>query len=490
MRGAIVVGGGISGVAAAHRLAELSRERGLGLQITLLEQAGRLGGLLETRAQDGFVMEGGADAFLTESPWALDLCRRAGLAEELVETNSALRRSFILHRGRLAPVPEGFYLVAPARAGACWRAPALNWLGKARMALEPLVPARHDETDESAADFIRRRFGRQALERIGKPMVGGIYTADLARLSAHAALPRLHELERGYGSVTRGLRRARAGAGGAGGEGGAAKAAGPRYGLFMTLRGGLSRLIEALAARMPEAAVRTGAGAARVEQAVRSSTGAERMEAGWTVTLESGETLEADAVLLAVPAHRAADLLRGVAPELAEQLSAIEYESAVTVNLAFREEELRRPLAGFGFVLADAANPVVGCTFSSVKFPGRAPAGRVLLRCFLGGALHPGVEEWDDRSLVSAAMDPVRKGLGLAAPPVLTWVRRHRRAMPQYHVGHHERVLAIERLERELPGLHLAGNGYRGLGIPDCVHQAEQAAERAVEEIMERKQSA
>ncbi len=461
-------------MAAAHRLAELSRERGLGLSITLLEQAGRLGGLLETRAQDGFVMEGGADAFLTDSPWAMELCRRVGLAEELVETNSASRRSFILRGERLVPVPEGFYLVAPARAGACWRAPGLNWIGKARMALEPLIPPRQDDADESAADFIRRRFGRQALERIGKPMVGGIYTADLARLSARAALPRLVEMERGYGSVARGLRLSRNGAGSA--AAGAEKASGPRYGLFMTLRGGMSRLIDALAARMPEVSVRTGAGVARVE----------RWGAGWAVALEGGETLEADAILLAVPADRAAELLRAAAPELAGELSAVEYESAVIVNLAYREADLPRPLAGFGFVSDDARSPVVGCTFSSVKFPGRAPAGRALLRCFLGGALHPGVEEWDDRLLASAAMDAVRKAAGITAQPALTWVRRHRRAMPQYHVGHLERIQTIERLARAQPGLYLAGNGYRGIGIPDCIHQAEQAAELLADELGER----
>lgn len=462
----IVVGGGISGLAAAHRLTELSREKKLGLSVTLLEKERRLGGLLETREQDGFLMEGGADAFLTESPWALDLCRRAGLEKELTGTNPSKRRSFILHRGKLVPVPEGFHLVAPSTWQALWKAPALSLLGKLRMALEPLVPAKHDDADESAAAFIRRRFGPETLERIGKPMVGGIYTADLELLSAQAALPRLCEMERRYGSVIHGLRAGPAAAG--------KGTAGPRYGLFMTLKGGLSRLVEALAARLPPGAVRSGAGAASIARRPSTSSG---QTGGWAVTLENGETLEADAVVLALPAHLAAGIARAAAPALSAALAAIPYESAVIVNLAFRAQDLPALPEGFGLVVADPKNPAVGCTFSSVKFPARAPEGTLLLRCFLGGALHRGVEDADDREIQSLAMDPVRKGLGVKAEPLSVWIRRHRKVMPQYHVGHHERVLAIEKELRGLEGLHLTGNGYRGLGIPDCIHQAERAAE-------------
>lgn len=465
MKKIIVVGGGISGLAAAHRLTELSRERKLGLSVILLEGSARVGGLLDTRAEEGFLMEGGVDAFLTESPWAVDLCRRVGLEGEIIGTNPSSRRSFILHGRRLFPVPEGFYLVAPVGFQALRRAPALGLLGKARLALEPLIPARHEEADESAAAFIRRRFGRQVLERIGKPMVAGIYTGDLERLSAQAALPRLCELERRYGSVVRGLRAgARAKSAG---QGAGPGTSGPRYGLFATLRGGVSRLTEALTARMPEVEVRTGAVVSAVERRGR----------GWAAALKGGQALEADALLLAAPAYRAAEWTRAAAPELARELAPIEYESAVIVNLGFTEKSAPRLPAGFGFVVSDPQSPVAGCSFSSVKFPGRAPPGGVLLRCFLGGPLHRGIEDAGDRDLLSYAMDPLRKAVEMRGQPEVVRISRHRRAMPQYHVGHHDRVLEIERQLRDIEGLHLTGNGYRGLGIPDCIHQAERAAE-------------
>ncbi len=459
----VIIGGGISGLCVAHRLTELHRARGLSSEITVLEASDRFGGVIETQRREGFLLEGGPDAFITDKPWALDLCRRLGIAEQLVETQEPFRRSFVIRRGRLVPVPEGWYLIAPARLATLLRSPLVTWRGKLRMACEPLIPPRAASGDESVGAFIRRRFGVEALRRVGQPMIGGIYTADPERLSLQATFPRFAEMERRHGSVLRGLR-----AGAEGSSRAVRRASGPRYSVFLALRGGLSTLVHALMARMPEASLRLRSAVTRIAPG-----------RGWTVTLRDGASLTADAVCLALPAHPAAALLRDCAPALSQELSGIPYESVATVNVAFRRADVRHPLDGFGFVApAVERRRLVGCTFTSVKFPGRAPEGQVLLRAFVGGATHHELLAFDDEGLARVVLDELRDVLGLRGQPLFASVRRFPRAMPQYHIGHLDRVGRIEQLVSGYPGLSLTGNGYRGLGIPDCVHQAEDAAER------------
>ena len=458
----VIVGGGISGLAAAHRLLELGRERRVPLEITVLEAGARFGGAIETRTQDGFLLEGGPDAFIAEKPWALALCRRLGLTDELLETQPAHRRSFIVRHGRLVPVPAGWYLIAPARLSTLLTMGLVSWPAKVRMACEPFIPARRSTEDESVGGFIRRRFGREALERIGQPMLGGIYTADPDALSLAATMPRFQEMERRHGSVMKAL------AAGASSSTAAAQASGPRYSLFVTLRGGLGTLIDALIRAMPSVRLRTSAPVAHIESG-----------ATWTIVLENGERLTADALCLALPADHAARLLAACAPDVARALAAIPYESVATVNLAFRRRDVPVPLEGFGVVIpAVERRRLVGCTFASVKFAGRAPEASVLLRAFLGGALHRDVMALDDAAMERVVREEIAALFGLHAAPSLVWVSRHPHAMPQYQVGHLARVAAIEQAAARHPGLQLAGNGLRGIGIPDCIHQAELAAER------------
>ncbi len=462
----VVIGGGISGLAVAHRLTELSRQRQLSLSVTLLEASDRFGGVIETQRAHGFLLESGPDAFLAEKPWAEALCRRLGLAEELIDTQPAHRRSFLVANGRLVPVPSGWYLVAPARLAALWQAPMLSWSGKLRIALEPLIPPRRDRADESVASFLRRRFGREALIRIGQPMVGGIYTADVEQLSLRAALPALAEMERTHGSVLRGLRARTS-------NGATAEASGPRYRLFVTLRGGLQTLVDALIQRMPEVALRSRA---RVTHLAAGPA--------WTIALQDGQSLQAEAVCLALPADRAAALLGSISPSAAKELAAIPYESVATVNLAFRRADVPHALDGFGLVVpAVERRGIVGCTFSSVKFSGRAPEGSVLLRAFVGGALHRAMVELDDAGMQRMVRRELRELLGIEAEPQFSSVRRFPRAMPQYHVGHLSRVEAAEAKLRRYPTLFLTGNGYRGIGIPDCIAQAESAAQRMFDQL-------
>ena len=465
MKRVLVIGGGVSGLAAAHRLWELSRERNLRYQITLLEASSKLGGLIETEHRQSFLVEAGPDAFLSEKPWAVDLCRRIGIEDELIPTNEAARRSFIAWKGKAEPLPEGFYLIAPATPQALWNCRFLSWFGKMRVACEPFIPCRTAKGDESVASFVRRRLGPQVLERIAEPMIGGIYAADLNQLSVKSALPRFHRMEQEHGSILRALRKGGANAGAAEAE----KASGPRYSLFLAPRFGMKRLVEVLSRRMLEVEIKTNHPAAGIDRSGRE----------WKVRSRQGTLFSADAVIVALPAHPAAALLKSTAPALTQELESIPYESVATVSMAFRQDELPVPLEGFGFVVpVRQSGGIVGCTFSSKKFAHRAPAGSILLRAFIGGAMAPRAAEQDDAALRASVRELLKSVLEIRAEPHLSVVHRYPKSMPQYQLGHEEKVARIEQGVSQYPGLALVGNAYHGVGIPDCIHQAEQAAER------------
>ena len=463
----VIVGGGISGLALAHRLMERRRSHSAALDVTLLEAGPRFGGVIRTERRDGLLCEAGPDAFMAEQPWMTDLCRRLGIDDHMIPTQPSFRRSFIARRGRLLPVPEGWYLMAPMTWRAAFRMPLLSWRGKLRAACERFIPPSTGLGDESVAGFITRRFGRETLDRIGQPMMAGIYGGDAQQLSLGATLPTFAELERRHGSVLSGLRhRARRDATTA-----LESAGGPRYALFFSFRDGMDTLIQALVSRLADVRLQCRSSVTRIE----------RSPGGWIAHLDDGSRCEADSLCLALPAPRAARVLASHAPELSQELMTIPYEFAATVNLAARANEIPRPLTGFGVVVpASERRRILGCTFSSVKFSGRAPHATVLLRAFVGGALHHGVEALDDQALEQLVRDDLRDLLGLRAVPSLVSIARHRYAMPQYVIGHLERVASIESHTRRYPGLFLTGNGYRGIGLPECVHQAEQIAERII----------
>jgi protoporphyrinogen/coproporphyrinogen III oxidase len=459
----IVVGGGLSGLAAAHRAVELAGERGRPLELTLLEGADRLGGTIQTERRDGFLVECGPDSFLSEKPWTLALCRRLGVEDRLIGTDDRFRRVFVVFRGRLHPLPDGFQLLAPTRLGPLLASSLFSWPGKLRMACDLLLP-RGGHPDESLGAFVRRRLGREALERVAQPLVAGIYTADPDELSLGATMPRFLEMERRERSVILALWRAarRAPAQHAG-------TSGARWSLFVTFAEGMEELIRLLATRLPPGAVRLKERAAAVE----------RDGAGWRVTTADGAAFTGDALILAPEAHQVARLLRYVDPGLAHLLDGIPYASSATVTLAYRRADVRHPLDGFGFVVPQVEHrPVIAGTFSSVKYPGRAPEGHALLRVFIGGALNESVLEAEDAALVGIARAELGDLLGATGAPLFTRVARYPRAMPQYHVGHAIRAEAIELAVARHPGLQLAGGAYRGVGIADCVRSGEEAAEK------------
>ena len=451
----VIVGGGISGLAAAHRLIELGLEK---TQITLLEASGRLGGTLETQHRDGFLLERGPDSFISEKPEAVALAKRLGLESRLIQTNEQYRRSFIVRNGRLRPVPEGFQLLAPSRVWPFITTDIFSLTGKLRMAGDLLLPRRRSNgiEDESLASFVRRRLGREALERMAQPMVGGIYTADPETLSLRATLPRFLDMERDHRSLILAMMR--------GGK--KPGTSGARYSLFLSFDRGMEVLVGALARAMPNVRLNT-----RIEEL--------RCESGtWLVKSESGLTIEADAVCLAVPAYVAAGLLRNLNERLAEQLNAIKYASTATINFAYRRAAIKHPLNGFGFVVPFVERrTLLACTFSNVKFAGRAPEDRVLLRAFAGGALQPDVFALDQSQLVTRIEADLRELLHIDGQPLFAEVAKWERSMPQYEVGHLDRVQEIESEIRALPGLALAGNAYRGAGIPDCIRSGEAAAQ-------------
>lgn len=467
----VIIGGGVTGLAAAHRLQELARERGASLELHLLEGSSRFGGAIGTERRDGFVLEEGPDSMITDKPWGLALARRLGLEGEVVGTQDVHRRSFVVRNGRLMPVPEGFQLLAPSKFGPLARTPIFSWPGKVRMALDLLIPPRGEEKDESLGSFVLRRLGREALERMAQPMIAGIYGADPMELSLQATLPRFLDMERQHGSVIRAMwARGKGSGSGRPGENASSGVSGARYGLFVSFREGMQTLIEALERSLPAEALHAETPVERLE----------RSENGWTV-YSGSRSFAADAVIVALPTHRAAPLFHELDPELERLLGSVAYADAATMTLAYRTEDVPHPLDGFGFVVpAVEGLTILGCTFTHRKWPHRAPEGVALLRAFLGEA---GMRGRDEPTMEQAVREDLRRVLGITAEPLFrkTWCGR--KVMPQYHVGHLERVREMERRAAALPGLALAGNGYRGVGIPDSIHSAEQAAEAVFREL-------
>ena len=453
-----VIGGGISGLAAAHRLNELDGS----LEISLFEADDRVGGVLRTEQREGFLVERSADMFTTKDPWALDLCRRIGFDDQLIETNSEHRKAFIVHRGKLVDVPAGFSLMSPSRVWPILATPLLSWRGKLRLGCEYFTKCKRDESDESLASFSRRRMGREVYERIIQPVVGGIYTADPEKLSMAATMPQFVRMEREHGSMIRGVKKAD------GGRDQRQAASGARYGLFVAPRLGMSSFVEAIAERLPANCIRLNAS---VEELKRSGE-------QWQVSLD-GRQLEFDGVVIATPAGRSAKLLSITSTEISSDLSSIPHAGAAVVVVGYRKSQIQQPLNGFGFVVPLVENrKILACSFSSVKFSGRAPTDSVLLRVFVGGACQNELAELPDHELAPLVQQELVQLLGATGEPSFREIIRWKETMPQYHIGHLELVKKIEQQVEQLPNLELAGNAYRGVGIPFCIHGGEQAAER------------
>ncbi|HYD54716.1 MAG TPA: protoporphyrinogen oxidase [Gemmatimonadaceae bacterium] len=453
----VIVGGGISGLAAAHRLTESARPP----RITLLEASPRFGGWIDTDRLDGWVLERGPDLFLGGKPGAYELCERLGIAERLHGTAPTARSSYILRGGRMFRLPEGLTGLVPTRMGPFARSPLLSPLAKLRVAMEPFVTVRRDAEDESVESFVVRRLGREMYARLVEPLLSGIYAGDGAALSLLATFPQFRESERVHGGMLRAMLAAR-------------KRKAPPMRGFLTFPTGLAELPEALVARLRERGATL-----RADAPVRAL---DRGPGGWTVRLADGDSVDATAVIVATSAHAAAALLAPHAAAAAAALRGIPHATTATVSLGYRASDVPLPLDASGYLIPRAeGREALAVTWTSSKFDGRAPAGQALLRIFLGGAARPPIDAMDDGGAVRVAREEVAATMGIRAEPTLTRVAWQRGAMPQYVTGHRARVAQVREGVAALPGLAIAGNALEGVGIPDCVRSGEAAAARVVE---------
>jgi oxygen-dependent protoporphyrinogen oxidase len=459
MKRIAIVGGGISGLAAAFALEE-RRRAGDSLEYAVYESGPRFGGVLATDQVDGCLVEAGPDSFLTEKPWAADLCRRLGIEDQLIGSNDGGRKTYILVKGKLTPMPDGLMFMVPTRLAPTLLSTLFSPATKFRMMREWRFSPRHSRNDESVAALVERHYGAEMVERLADPLLSGVYGGEAAQLSVRAVLPRFVEMESKYGSLGRGMLAARKNV----------KTVQSALPIFSSLKGGMQQLAKALVARLPVDVLRV----------ISPVQAVQKQDWGWVVSAGYASD-QFDAVIVATSATAAAPLFEITSAELASELKAIPYSSSMTVALGF-DKEVRAALpAGFGFLVPRSEGKrMLAATFVHNKFSHRAPEDRALIRCFLGGTRDEAVLQLPDDEILGIVREELRQILGVNAEPVFTRIYRWRGAMAQYIVGHLERVQRIESLLKQLPGVALAGNAYRGIGVPDCVRSGEEAAQQVL----------
>ena len=460
MKRIAIIGGGISGLAAAFALEEYRRSAEAALEYVLYESSTRLGGVLRTEMVGGCVVEAGPDSFLTEKPWATELCRALGIEDQLIGSSDTERKTYILSNGRLVPMPDGLMFLIPTKILPTAFSPLFSWKTKLRMAREFSLQPHILDHDESVAALVERHYGTEMVERLADPLLSGIYGGAAADLSVRAVLPRFVEMERTHGSLGRALLAARKNR---------SHAASPP--IFTSLKNGMQSLADAVVARLPPGSLRLNT---RVMNLHREGE-------GWSVTDSAGHSETFDAVIVAVPTYAAASILRAVSPELSAELAGIQYSSTITVALGYNRAVRRSLPPGFGFLVPRSEGQrLLAATFVHNKFPHRAPADRALLRCFVAGISAEHIWPLSDDQILGIVRNELQQILGLSAEPLFFRVYKWKSAMAQYGVGHLDRLDRMERLRRQLPGLALAGNGYRGIGIPDCIRSGRDAANEAL----------
>lgn len=469
-----IVGGGISGLTAAYVIAQ-ARARAVPVSEFLIEADNRLGGVVRTDHLEGFVLEGGPDSFVSEKPEAAELCRELGLGDSLIGSKDDDRHTYILHKGKLVPLPEGLMLLAPTQIKPFLRSPLLPLSSKWMIATEWFItPTKQRDYDESIATFVRRHFGKAMLDNIVDPLLAGVYGGEAKSLSVKSVIPRFREMENQYGSLIRGAMATTKN-----------MKKGVRFNehgenssnsLFVTLKNGLGDLTKALESRLDASRIHLGQRVVSIE----------RIEHHWKspyrICCEGDKDYEADAVILALPVHACATFFPTLPDELAEAFRAIPYSSAITVNMGFDENVAAALPRGFGFLVpAKERSRLLACTFAHRKFPYRAPQGKALLRCFLGGIRDPEVTNLSNNEIIALVRQELRNILGLEVAPLFSFISRWPFAMAQYTVGHEDHIMRISSLLQKYPRLYLAGNAYSGIGISDCIRTGRAAAEQAID---------
>lgn len=451
MASVAIIGGGISGLSAAYYLSKA------GISSTLIEARPRLGGVIQTERIQNCIVEAGPDSFLSVKPWAMDLLRELGLEAEVIGSNDHQRKTFIRRRGRMVELPDGVQMLVPTKILPMAASSLLSWPAKFRMALEYFRrPRTAPVRDRSVAEFVEEHYGREAVDYLAEPLLAGIYGGDPADLSVASVLPRLVELERKYGSLTRGVLAERT----------AVK--GPRAPLFLTLRGGLGSMVEAVSRAIARRTTFVHNGVEIVERA----------DSGFRLRA-AGDWLHAQNVILACEAHRAAPLTSALDGRVAAVLGSIGYSPSMTIALGFDRNAVRDQMHGFGFLVPKRERrKLLAGTWVGNKFPNRVPESLALLRCFLGGVGGEGTLAETDDALLAAVREELREMAAITAKPLFSRVYRWPRSMAQYTVGHGERIRELEARLGSIPGLHVAGNAYHGIGVPDCIRMGKEAAEQ------------
>ncbi len=474
MKRIAIIGGGISGLSAAYYL-EKQKRAGAELEYTLFERAANLGGVLVTENVDDCLVEAGPDSFITEKPWAATLARELGL--DIIGSNDADRKTFILVKNRLIELPDGLMFMVPTKIIPALTSPLFSLSTKLRIMQEFFLPPHRIEGDESVAAMVERHFGSEMVDRLADPLLSGIYGGECRNLSVRAVLPRFVEMEQKHGSLTRAMLAAR--------KRMAAMSQGkPKPPLFSSMKDGMAQLVKAIVANIDRGATRAGTEivSVRVEPdgaQPRPYTSERSTNGSWEVTAATGSRLCFDAVILASPAHVMSKLLAAAHPEIASELGGINYSSSVTVTLIYDRAALGGKDIGFGFLVPRSeGRRMLACTFVHNKFPHRAPADKAILRAFLGGAGDEAVLDWSDEQILSTVRRELGEVLGVRPEPRAVRIYRWRRSMAQPAPGHLERVARIEELRKQLPGLALAGNAFHGIGVPDCVRTGMHAAEQ------------
>ena len=439
---ALIIGGGISGLSTAYYLSKA------GVHPVLIEKAPRVGGVIQTTVQQDCVLEAGPDGFMAAKPWAMNLIRELGLADQVIGSNDHSRVTYILKKGRLIPMPDGLMMMVPTKIMPLVGTSLLSWGTKIRMGLEFLRRPKGKQPDRSVHDFLLDHYGQESIDYLAEPLLAGVYGGDPRQMSVNSVLARFTEIEAKYGSLTRGvLAQPRPKGGGSGS-------------FLLSLKQGMGQLIDKL---RPFAEVVQG----------RAET-LERTADGYRVRVD-GEWMETEHLVLAATAQESAKLLGDSQKELAGLLAAVPYTSSITLALGYEKSTFDHPLDGHGFLVPKRERKyILGCTWVGNKFDHRVADGKVLLRCFMGGDALP----LTDEALVEAAREELRRIMGLEARPIFHSIARWPNSMAQYTVGHAQRLEQIFAITQALPQLHLAGNGYQGIGIPDCIRMGKEAAER------------
>ena len=481
MKHILIIGGGIAGLAAAFYV---SKQTKTAIKTTLLEQADYWGGKIVTErvpyGEGHFVIEGGPDTFVVTKPWGVKLCKELGIADRLKGTNPETKKTYILKNGKLHELPGGLTMMIPTEFGPMIHTGLLSWPAKVRMGLDFLLPPASVNGDETLGAFVTRRLGRAAYENLIEPLMSGIYAGDGDKLSLQSTFPYLRDLELKHGGLVKGalalrrerMRKARA-------DGNSPSPTPGSRSIFLTPISGLLEIVEALIHQLENSGVNL-----HLHKTVKKVS----QDAGrYSVRLTNGEAITADRVILATPSFVTAELIAGFAPDLADELLPIEYVSTATVTLAYRESDLLRPLDGYGYVIPRReGRKALACTWTSTKFPHRAPEGYALLRVFIGRAGQENEIAWDESALLKIAQEELHLTLGITAKPLVWRIFTWEKAMPQYNLGHPERLDRIERHLVAYPRLALAGNAYQGIGIPDCIHSGQLAAEKILSTVQDK----